>query len=101
MNFFSEVPQDSMSNLNYVAEVVLRDWEQIYSQPMLGDLIFFQEERQNIFHSAVYVADDVLFTKNGPAIVRPWILMRESDLLGFYPQLTAVNVVFYRRKDLM
>lgn len=101
MNFFQLVPEDSMSNLQYVAEVVIRDWQQIFSPPMLGDLVFFQDQHENIFHSAVYIADNVLFTKNGPAVVRPWILMRESDLFGFYPQQTAVEVLYYRRRDLL
>jgi len=101
LNFYNEVPQDAMANLQYVAEVVQRDWQQINTPPQLGDLVFFQDERQNIFHSAVHIADDVLFTKNGPAIVRPWILMRERDLFGFYPQQTKVEVIYYRRRDLL
>ncbi len=35
-------------------------------------------------HSAVYIADDICFTKNGGTAVRPWMLSTISDLLEQY-----------------
>jgi hypothetical protein len=101
MNFFADSPDDRMCDLNYVAHVVLRDWVRVTDEPHLGDLVFFQDAHENIFHSAVYLADHVLFTKNGPAIIRPWILMHEREMAGFYPQATKVDILYYRRRDLL
>jgi hypothetical protein len=46
------------------------------------------------------VADDILFTKNGPAMTRPWMLMKQEHLRHFYPQSAGVQVRLYRRLGL-
>ncbi len=55
-------------------------------------------------HSAVYIADDICFTKNGGTAVHPWMLSTISDLLEQYSfqvddgrQLT---VNYFRSKEL-
>ena len=35
-------------------------------------------------HVAVYVADDIVFTKNGFHYTQPWILMHLKDMLETY-----------------
>ncbi len=36
----------------------------------------------------VYLADDLVFTKNGQSYVRPWMIMRISDLRALYRDFT-------------
>jgi hypothetical protein len=46
-------------------------------------------------HMCVYVADDIVFTKNGYAPREPWVLMRERDMMIHYsPKKPLSRAVF-------
>ncbi|MBA4147831.1 MAG: hypothetical protein H0X66_06915 [Verrucomicrobia bacterium] len=66
----------------------------------LGDIIFLQSQDGNLIHSAVFIADDVVFTKNGSGPNQPWIYMKMEDMLPFYdsPNETP-RLLIYRRKS--
>jgi len=66
---------------------------------MCGDLIFLLDGKGAVIHSAVYIADDLVFTKNGINYAQPWILMRIKTLLGVYTCTAEPKVLYYRRKD--
>ena len=83
-----------------VAQTVARDWQPSDAPPLLGDLVFFHDEQGTVFHSAVYIADNILFTKNGPTPTRPWVLMPLDQMLQFYPRTSAVSCRYFRRRDL-
>jgi hypothetical protein len=98
LNFFAEHPDDSLLNLNTVVQSIERNWRRIEGPATLGDLVLLHDDRGNVFHSAIYVADDVLFTKNGPTLTRPWMLMTLDHLRHYYPQDSAIHVKLYRPK---
>ena len=52
-------------------------------------------DRDKITHSAVFLADDLVFTKNGQNYTMPWMIMRIADLRAMYPNS---NIVYIRRK---
>ncbi len=52
-----------------------------------------------VIHSAVYIADDIVFTKIGANFAQPWILMRMENLLHVYTLNKEPTAVFYRHKD--
>ena len=85
LNFFNETPDDRFLDMVAVAQTVARDWQPSNAPPLLGDLVFFHDEQGTVFHSAVYIADNILFTKNGPTPTRPWVLMPLDQMLQFYP----------------
>ncbi len=64
-----------------------------------GDIIFLLDEHKNAIHSAVYVADDIVFTKNGDNYTQPWTLMRMNDLLATYAATDPPHVAVYRNKN--
>jgi hypothetical protein len=47
-------------------------------------LLLFLRNPGRLVHSAVFIADDLVFTKNGPDAVQPWLLMRINDLTEGY-----------------
>jgi hypothetical protein len=63
-----------------------------------GDLVLIIRGGTNVLHSAVYLADDIAFTKNGNNANQPWTLMRLKDLLATYDQDDATDPYFYRHK---
>ncbi|MDX1945941.1 MAG: hypothetical protein SFU86_11135 [Pirellulaceae bacterium] len=100
LNFFSATPDDAYLDLNAVATAVSRDWRPSGEPPLLGDLAIFHDEQGHVFHSAVYIAGDILFTKNGPTPTRPWVLMPLPQMLRFYHRSSAVSCRYFRRRDL-
>ena len=66
-----------------------------------GDVIFLQNESGALVHSAVYIADDIVFTKNGSGLNQPWIYMKMEDMLPFYRAPNEqIRFLIYRRKAL-
>jgi hypothetical protein len=50
-----------------------------------GDVLVFKDPANRIKHSAVYLADDLVFTRGGKDYTRPWIITRIPDLQAKYP----------------
>jgi hypothetical protein len=99
LNFFSDQPDDRFLDKGIVKETLKSDYYPIYGNPLLGDLVLLVSESNQIIHTAVYVADNFVFTKNGSRYATPWIFMRVDDVKAFYSQGGAVTVSYVRRKD--
>ena len=99
LNFFSQEPDDRYANAEVVAHTLAETYEPV-RQPQLGDLVVFLSDGR-IFHTAVYIADDVLFTKNGPRPSRPWMLLPLNVMRSFYPQTDTVTVKYLRSREHM
>jgi hypothetical protein len=48
-------------------------------------------------HMCAYIADDVVFTKNGANIQQPWVLMKLSEMLSSYEKDKPYEIYTYRR----
>jgi hypothetical protein len=53
----------------------------------------------NAIHSVVYLADDIVFTKNGNNYAQPWMLMRLKDVLSDYSGANPARTIVYRSKN--
>ena len=99
LNFFNDQPDDRFLDKEVVKQMLKSDYYPIYGNPLLGDLVLLVSESKQIVHTAVYVADNFIFTKNGSRYATPWIFMRIEDVKAFYAQNGAVTVSYIRRKD--
>lgn len=60
-------------------------YEPVPDEPVFGDVIVFSDPETLVpFHACVYLADRLIFTKNGQSLLRPWVLMRLDDLAVSY-----------------
>jgi hypothetical protein len=100
LNFFSDQPDDRFLDKKLVKETLKTDYYPIYGNPLLGDLVLLVSGSNSIIHTAVYVADNFVFTKNGSRYTSPWIFMRIEDVKAYYPEEENVTVSYARRKDL-
>ncbi|MBI3881206.1 MAG: hypothetical protein HY301_14225 [Verrucomicrobia bacterium] len=104
MNFFRAEPDDRFQNKVFVAETLKRDYFPISSGARFGDIVTFTRPNGDIIHSMVFIADDILFTKNGATPLSPWILMRLKDVqVCFAEQIPNGDRLFvqaYRCKNL-
>lgn len=99
-NFFSATPDDRFTRLEDALAELKANYYPIYRNPALGDLVVFSDQADPMFHVAVYVADDVLFTKNGNTFSLPWMYMRMEQMKDFYARPLPVQVSYFRHKTL-
>lgn len=100
MNFFRTEPDDAfLGNPELLVERLQSDYYPVFGNFQLGDVVLFMAGNR-LFHSAVYIADDILFTKNGPNPSNPWMFARLQEVTDYYPQGEPVSVAYYRRKDI-
>lgn len=86
-NFFRS--QSLLNNIRgrAMTEQFYERYERIaFDEPLrYGDVIIFMDLKTNdATHSVVYIAGDIVFTKNGESISSPWIFSRYGDVLAGY-----------------
>lgn len=99
MNFFNEVPDNRFADPKYTVGYLHTNCYSIAKPGAYGDIIFLLDPQGNAIHSAVYLADDIVFTKNGSNFEQPWMLMHLGDLIAKYTTDTAPPVIVYRNKN--
>jgi hypothetical protein len=100
LNFFNDTADDRLLDPDTVKQTFRRDWRYVADVPQLGDIAMFHDEREVAHHAAVYLADDILFSKNGSRLSRPWVLTRREQLEHLYWRDAPLAVRFFRRVDL-
>ncbi len=96
--FSNETPDNRFNDPAYAVEYIRKNYYEIAAPSIYGDILLLLNDRNEVKHSAVYLADDIVFTKNGNNYRQPWMLMRISDLLATYPATPAMKPVYMRRK---
>lgn len=97
-NFCNDVPDNRFNDPAFAVDHIRKNFYQIAAPSLYGDIVLFMNDRQEVKHSAVYIADDIVFTKNGNNYRQPWMLMRIPDLLATYPATPPMKVIYMRRK---
>ena len=99
MNFFNEVPDDHYNDSAYMVKCLLTNYYQIAAPTQYGDVILFlNDEGNNAVHSAVYLAGDLVFTKNGNNMAQPWMVMHLPELTEKYESDGPAKIVVYRNR---
>ena len=99
MNFFNETPDNRFSDPEYTVAYLQTNYYKIAKPTAYGDLVFLLNKDGNAIHSAVFLADDIVFTKNGNNYTQPWMLMHLKDLLGEFTTDTVPEIAVYRNKN--
>ncbi len=97
-NFSNETPDNRFNDPTYAVEYIRKNYYQIAAPSIYGDILLLMNDRNEIKHSAVFLADDLVFTKNGNNYRQPWMLMHIPDLLATYPASPAMKAIYMRRK---
>ena len=98
MNFFSEKPDNRFLDGGFVQRTLASDYEQISGPPAFGDVVTVRDTGGRPIHMCVYLADDVVFTKNGRHHMAPWVLMKLPDMLASYHDKEPAQVAFFRSR---
>jgi len=94
-NFSNIEPDNRYTNPQYTVEYITKNFYRIDAPSIYGDVVLYANDKNEIKHSAVYLADDLAFTKYGDNYRQPWMIVRIADMQTMYP---ALKPVFYRRK---
>ena len=97
-NFSNDTPDNRFNDPAFAVEYIRKNYYQIAAPSIYGDVLLLMNDRNEVKHSAIYLADDLVFTKNGNNYRQPWMLMRIPELLATYPATPAMKPVYMRRK---
>jgi hypothetical protein len=105
LNFFSDAPDDRFSDPAYVKQKLLEDYTSVLVDRRYGDVILLMKKPDgDIIHSAVYLADDIVYTKNGDTPIHPWMFSTMSELMEQYacalPPDQKLTISYFRKKSL-
>jgi hypothetical protein len=100
LNFFNYEPHQYLLDSRLATSSVLESFTPVEPPFRYGDILFFLDsDRGDAFHSCVFLADDIVYTKNGRNALSPWILMTLEDVKKIYLYRGNGNVQGYRHKD--
>jgi hypothetical protein len=97
-NFSNETPDNRFNDPAFAVEYIQKNYYQIAAPSQYGDILLLMNDKNEIKHSATYLADDLVYTKNGNNYRQPWMLMRIPDLLATYPNTPPMKAIYMRRK---
>jgi len=101
MNFFNDQPDDRFYDQEYGLAALKTEYEPISQPGAFGDLLFFYRDngaQRKCVHMCNYIADDIVFTKNGSNYFAPWVLMKMPDMLAPYSSEQPVQMAVFRHK---
>ena len=100
LNFFQTKADDRFLDAAVALKTLKEDYFVVESDFELGDIVAFLDEKGDLFHAAVYVADDLVFSKNGISAMAPWTLMSIDDVKGYYRWRSETpRMIVHRRKN--
>ncbi|MDA1307302.1 MAG: hypothetical protein O2917_08580 [Acidobacteria bacterium] len=97
LNFFGDKPDDRYLDVNYALNALRTEYYVVEHGYQLGDVVALVDDEGDLFHVAVYLADGLLFTKNGTSPVAPWTIMSVDHLKNFYNRRSENPRVIYHR----
>jgi hypothetical protein len=97
-NFFRVEASDRMLNPVAAARELMSLYEPVDGERRFGDLIMLIPDENPIpVHAAIYIADDIVFTKNGYSMFKPWVLMRIDRMMQVFSRPEAMHAEWFRR----
>ena len=100
VNFFNSMPQDYYLDARLTATHLKEAYQPVQAPFQYGDILEFITPEGNAIHACVYVADDIVFTKNGDGMIKPWVLMWLSSVQQLYMREPGIQIAGFRLKPL-
>ena len=87
--------------MNVALTTLRRDYYIVEGNYQLGDVIALLDAEGDLYHVVVYLADDLVFTKNGTSPLAPWTIMPLQRVKDYYRnQSDNPRLIYHRRHDL-
>jgi hypothetical protein len=98
LNFFNYRAQNVFLDLRLAASNVLKGYDKVQPPYSYGDALLFLNRAGDAIHSCTYLADDLVFSKNGETLTAPWVVVRIEDVKRIYGHLDLGEIQGYRRR---
>jgi hypothetical protein len=99
LNFFSTTPDERLLDVQVALARLKSDYYLVQDGFQLGDVVAFADREGNLFHVAVYIADGLVFGKNGITPMAPWSILPIERIKGHYVEDSEDWQVTYHRKN--
>ena len=99
LNFFNPTPDDRFLDVQFALEHLKRDYFLVQDRLQLGDIVVFSARDGTLVHVAVYIADDLVFGKNGTTPMAPWSILPIERIKGHYVESSEDWRVTYHRRN--
>jgi len=94
-NFSRTEPDNRFNSAQFTIDYIKKTFYQIDAPSRYGDIVVYVDDKMAIKHSAVFLADDLAFTKYGFNYRQPWMIVRLADMQTMYP---AASPLYFRRR---
>jgi hypothetical protein len=102
LNFFRDKPDPRFTDPAFVRQTFVNDYYPVQSDPRYGDILVLARPDGSLIHSCVYIADNIVYTKNSANFRDPFILMKIEDMVDTFtaqiPEGQSLTVQYYRNK---
>jgi hypothetical protein len=97
LNFFNLSPRDYYRNTSMAAIQLTQSYNQVSAPYQFGDVLCYTDNGEGL-HTCVYIADNIVLTKNGENILAPWVLLTLEDISKIYKRSPTTQIQGYRLK---
>ena len=98
LNFFSSSPLNYHTDDRFFGLHLTEDYDAVQPPYRFGDVLMFVRPDGTPHHSCVYIADDIVYTKNGRNRVAPWLLNKIDEVRNRYSTEHELILQGYRLK---
>jgi hypothetical protein len=100
LNFFNAAAEQHYLDERLATTAILENFDRVNPPYRFGDVLMFVTPDEYARHSCNYVADDLVYTKNGSSLMQPFMLMHLSDLSRLYEvESGKMSIVGFRHKN--
>ena len=99
LNFFNYRPKEYFLDTRLASAHVLENYVKVEPPYQFGDVLMFMTPDGNAVHSCVYVADDIVYSKNGENMASPWLLTKIGDVQRIYSYESQTSIQGYRLRS--
>lgn len=98
LNFFGATAHDYFLDARLSGTRLRESYDVVEGPCRYGDVLEFLDGDGNAVHACVYIADNIVYTKNGDGMIKPWVLMWLSDVKKLYLRGGGSHISTYRLK---
>jgi len=97
LNFFNITPKEYYLDTRLAAAQLVENYTTVEAPYKYGDVLCFLDGGEGL-HTCVYIADDIVLTKNGDGILAPWASMQIKDVDSIYRLYPTTRIQGFRLK---
>lgn len=95
-NFFRFVPREVYADSPERGQLILDEFVPTLPPLHFGDMLLLNSGPRTV-HGCIHIADDIVFTKNGPDLFSPWVLMKLEDVVAYHDLYGDISLSVYRK----